>query len=124
MKSKLLKNNIGLYHKPMLKFLSKELMPIKIQWKSTIYIIIICSYDFFYLSIKRFFKNFLISLSTLASWKDEIYDLILFIIKWLIKIIHYELAEITNNALCLTKLILYLSVQYYRFQIISSVITA
>ena len=40
------------------------------------------------------------------AWKGETYNLILVIVNWLMKMVHYELVKVTINALGLAEVIL------------------
>lgn len=50
--------------------------------------------------------DFVTGLPTLNYWKGEIYNLILIIVNWLIKIVNYKLIKITFNTSKLAKVIL------------------
>lgn len=57
--------------------------------------------------------DFIIRLSILTNWKRESYNLILVIVKWLIKIVYYKPVKVTFDALRLVKVIFQIIVWQY-----------
>ncbi len=50
--------------------------------------------------------DFITSLRILADWKCDNYDLILVIVNWLTKMVHYKLVKVMINAPGLTEVII------------------
>lgn len=57
--------------------------------------------------------DFVIKFPVSTNCKGKIYDLILVIINWLIKMIYYELVKVITNILSLVKVILDIVIWYY-----------
>lgn len=57
--------------------------------------------------------NFSTSLPVLLKLKIEIYNSILVIVNWFIKIVYYEPIKITIDVLNLAKLIIHMVIEYY-----------
>ena len=70
---------------------------------------------------KNLMIDFVMSLSILMDRKEDIYDLTLVIINYLIKIVYYKLIKIIINTLDLAKVIINIVVRYYSFS--NSIIT-
>ena len=58
--------------------------------------------------------DFVISLPISANWKVDSYNLILVIVDWLTKIVHYEPVKVTINASSLAKVIIDMVVCYHK----------
>lgn len=62
---------------------------------------------------KDFSIDFIIALPIPTNWKRNIYDSILIIVNWLIKILYYERVKVTIDATKLVEVIFDMIVQYY-----------
>ena len=63
---------------------------------------------------KNLLIDFVTGLPISTDWKKDSYDLILVIVNWLTKLVHYKLVKVTIDALDLTEVIIDVIVGYHR----------
>ena len=57
--------------------------------------------------------DFVTGLPLSSDWKGDSYDLVLVIVNWLTKMVHYKPVKVTINALGLAEVIIDMVVQYH-----------
>ena len=57
--------------------------------------------------------DFVMGLPISTDWKRDSYDLILVIVDWFTKIVHYKLVKVTINALSLAEVIINIVVKHH-----------